>query len=167
MRNGLLAFALVSLSFFVFEIANAFPLTPDPQETPGSLCTVHHRDYSEDRYPEKIPYCTRNVSSSTKKSIYRVYGIPSHCTNRYTIDHLIPLSLGGDNSVRNLWPEHNYVKATRKDLEMKLFTAINNGQIRQREAVDRIYAAKLNPPTPQSGNDECDRLDPQADWSRF
>jgi hypothetical protein len=167
MRNGFLGLALICLSFFAADIAQAFPLTPDPQETPGSLCTVHDPDYREDRYAEKIPYCARNVSSSTKKSIYRVYGIPSRCTKRYTIDHFVPLSLGGDNSVRNLWPEHANVKATRHNLEQKLYHAINRGDITQQAAVDRIYHEKLNPPPPASGQDECDRLDPQADWSRF
>ncbi|MBX3017350.1 MAG: hypothetical protein KF767_05635 [Bdellovibrionaceae bacterium] len=164
MRKGFLVPALVCLSLFLPLLTQAYPLVPDPQLTPGFLCDVHDPDYAEDRYREKIPYCRRNVSSATKKDIYRVYGIPSRCTKRYTIDHFVPLSLGGDNSVQNLWPEHRNVKATRQNLEQKLYVQISKGQITQDEAVDSIYQHKLNPPRPVSGSDECDRLDPQANW---
>lgn len=164
MRKGFLGPALVCLSLFLSLAAHAFPPVPDPVLTPGALCEVHDPDYAEDRYHERIPYCRRNVSSATKKSIYRVYGIPSRCTNRYTIDHFVPLSLGGDNSVRNLWPEHRNVKATRHDLEQKLYNQLAQGRLTRQEAVDLIYEHKLNPPRPVSGADECDRLDPQADW---
>lgn len=164
MRKGLLGPALVFASLFIAIAVHAFPRVPDPQLTPGALCDVHDPDYSEDRYREKIPYCRRNVSSSTKRDIYRVYGIPSHCTKRYTIDHFVPLSLGGDNSLQNLWPEHKNVKATRQNLETELYQKISKGKISQSEAVDVIYQRKLNPPTPVSGLDECDRLDPQANW---
>lgn len=164
MRKGFLGPALICLSFLVTHLAHAYPLIPDPQLTPGALCDVHDPDYSGDRYRESIPYCSRNVSSATKRDIYRVYGIPSRCTKRYTIDHFVPLSLGGDNSLQNLWPEHKNVKATRKSLEQDLYNQLSKGQITQRKAVDSIYQHKLNPPRPVSGMDECDRLDPQANW---
>lgn len=167
MRNGFLAAALVYLLFLLPMVGSAFPLTPDPQRSPGALCTRSDPDYAEDRYGERIPYCQRNVSSSTKKSIYRVYGIPRHCTNRYTIDHLIPLSIGGDNSIRNLWPEHKFIKATRQNLEEKLYWAMSNGQLLQQEAVEQVLREKLNPPSPTSSSNECDLLDPQAHWDRL
>jgi len=164
MRNGFLGAAVVYLLVLVSIEVAAFPMIPDPQKTPGSICTLNHSDYKEDRYQEKIPYCRRNVSSSTKKYIYRIYGIPSHCTKRFTIDHFIPLSIGGDNSVRNLWPEHHNVKATRQNLENDLFREVQKGRMSQQTAIDHIYHEKLNPPVPVSGSDECDRLSPQANW---
>lgn len=157
MRNGFLGTAIVYLGVTISLSVGAFPVIPDPHRTPGSLCTVNHRDYQEDRYAENIPYCRRNVDSRTKKSIYRAYNIPSDCTHRYTIDHFIPLSIGGDNSVANLWPEHNFVKATRKNLEIRVFQEIRQGRISQQEAVDRIYHEKLNPARPRQGSDPCDR----------
>jgi hypothetical protein len=48
----------------------------------------------------------RNVSQSTRQKVYARYGInyvPG--SGDYEVDHLIPLELGGNNSVENLWPE--------------------------------------------------------------
>lgn len=47
----------------------------------------------------------RLVSSSTKSSVYREYGIRSHRPGQYEVDHLVSLELGGSNSIANLWPE--------------------------------------------------------------
>lgn len=47
----------------------------------------------------------RHVSQSAKDQVYRRYGVASHGPGEYEIDHLIPLDLGGSNSMRNLWPE--------------------------------------------------------------
>ena len=46
-----------------------FPLHADAALTPGIRC--QHAD--EVRYPEKIAYCERNVSSSTKRSVIKEY----------------------------------------------------------------------------------------------
>jgi hypothetical protein len=47
----------------------------------------------------------RLVSSSTKRDVYREYGIASHSPGQYEVDHLVSLELGGSNSIANLWPE--------------------------------------------------------------
>lgn len=145
-------------TIFFLNTALAYPLIPDLESSPGSLCTRNHDDYSEDRYAEKIPYCERNVSSAQKKEIYDLYEIPTKCRSRYTIDHIIPLALGGDNSPENLWPEHKLVKATRPDLEIKLFTALKNGKMKQKEAVRIILKNKFTAPEVQNGKSNCDKL---------
>jgi len=122
-----------------------YPLTPDVKETPGSVCNEDHEDFEEYRYPEQIPYCFRNVASSLKKKIYDWYGIPQNERKEYTIDHLIPLSLGGDNEDDNLWPEHKEVKALRPDLEIKLYVKLRDGKLKQRAAIDQILEAKFDP----------------------
>lgn len=132
--------------FLVSQVAFSFPKTPDRFQTPGAVCTTQHRNFKEFRYEERIPYCRRNVSSSFKKQIYRNYGVPLHCKSLYTIDHLIPLSIGGDNSEKNLWPEHKSIKKLRKNLEFKTYNRLKSGEISQRQAINIILNAKFNPP---------------------
>lgn len=122
-----------------------YPLTPDPVATPGSTCTANASDFEEYRYEEQIPYCHRNVSTKLKKEIYEFYNIEVSERKNYTIDHLIPLSIGGDNEEHNLWPEHKEVKALRPDLEWKLYVYLRDGKIRQKVAIERILKAKFNP----------------------
>jgi hypothetical protein len=51
----------------------------------------------------------RNVSRARKNYVYSRYGIttrkPYGQPGSYEIDHLIPLELGGNNAITNLWPE--------------------------------------------------------------
>jgi hypothetical protein len=122
-----------------------FPLTPGAA-TSGSLCTNNDSDFVEYRYSGQIPYCQRRVSSWDKKQIYDSYGVPERCRKEYTIDHFIPLSLGGTNKANNLWPEAKVVKHLRQNLELELFEALRAGTITQADAIATIRDAKLNPP---------------------
>ena len=160
MRLYTLALLVSSLFLLSLNQALAFPLTPNPKLTTGSLCTKADADYATDRYEEKIAYCRRNVSTQDKAQIYRAYGIPKNCWNRYTIDHFYPLSMGGSNHPDNLWPEHKYVKNTRMNLELETFQRLQNGEITQKEALDIIKSEKLHPGNPESrDSSQCDRLD--------
>jgi hypothetical protein len=47
----------------------------------------------------------RNVPSSEKRKVLRMYGIKDYGAGKYEIDHLISLELGGSNDITNLWPE--------------------------------------------------------------
>jgi hypothetical protein len=125
---------------------SSFPFTPDESLTTGSLCSSQDPDFAEYRYQEKIAYCKRSVSASDKEAVYRLYGVSKKCQKEYTIDHYIPLSVGGTNRQDNLWPEPKSIKALRKNLELELFQAVSNGRLTQSEAIQRIREAKLNPP---------------------
>lgn len=45
------------------------------------------------------------MTEATKRKVYASYGIASRRPGQYEIDHLVPLELGGSNSVANLFPE--------------------------------------------------------------
>lgn len=124
--------------------ALAYPLIPDLEITPSSVCNVRNPDFKEYRYREQIPYCGRNVSTSLKAYIYSLYQIPKKCRGNYTIDHFIPLSIGGDNSLENLWPEHKNVKAERPNLEWDIYQKLKNGVITQKKAINIIYVEKTS-----------------------
>jgi len=47
----------------------------------------------------------RNVSEDMKHQVYDEYGIVTRKTGEYEVDHIVPLELGGTNSISNLWPE--------------------------------------------------------------
>jgi hypothetical protein len=47
----------------------------------------------------------RNVPDSEKNQVYAEYGVKSHTTGQYEVDHLVSLELGGSNDISNLWPE--------------------------------------------------------------
>jgi hypothetical protein len=122
--------------------AAAFPVVPDPDLTQGDLCSRSDRDFTHLRYKQQIPYCERNVDYDRRSEIYEAYKINPKCRHRFTIDHFIPLSIGGNNSDQNLWPEHKLVKETRPYLEEEVFKAVQSGQMNQAEAIRIITEEK-------------------------
>jgi len=83
------------------DSALRFPFVPDPARTPGAALDVTAADICVSGYSKRV----RNVPAEVKRRVYTLYGVRSHEPGEYEIDHLINLSLGGSNSIRNLWPE--------------------------------------------------------------
>jgi hypothetical protein len=75
---------------------------PDRACTPGSIYPkAGRRVICVSDYAGSV----RDVSESTKTRVYRSYGIRHHAEGEYEIDHLVPLELGGSNSIANLFPQ--------------------------------------------------------------
>jgi hypothetical protein len=75
---------------------------PDPSCTPGaSLPSATVARICRPGYLKRAP----NVEQSLKDDVYAEYAIASPQRGEYEIDHLIPLALGGAESIDNLWPE--------------------------------------------------------------
>lgn len=128
------------------QAADRFPKGPNPNTTPGAICQnspIH-------RYPENIVYCERNVDTYTKNEIIKMYdeqlgySIRQMGRGDFKIDHFIPLSIGGSNSVENLWPQHKSVYAITDPLEQELSNKIVEGRIKQADAIRVVREAKLN-----------------------
>lgn len=139
MKSFLLLLALV----LTVHYAHGYPLKPDVRVSPGHMCTTSDSDFETFRYAQRIPYCTRNVSYQTKQEIYDYYKIPQAERKNYTIDHIIPLSIGGSNNKKNLWAEHKQVKATRPNLEVELYEDVRDNRMEQREAIRIIMEEKF------------------------
>ena len=76
---------------------------PDSECTPGA---VFPNVSAEQTCVAGYTKTVRSVSTSTKKQIYREYGIQyPQPFGSYEVDHFIPLTLGGSNDVANLFPE--------------------------------------------------------------
>ncbi len=75
---------------------------PDKECTPGSVfSSVTKDEICVSGYSKTV----RNVPESEKRMVYEEYGIGSHTTGEYEVDHYISLELGGSNDLANLWPE--------------------------------------------------------------
>ena len=80
-------------------ITNALP---DKACTPGAIFSSATKDVvCKSGYSSSV----RSVDETTKNAVFAEYGIVSHPTGSYEVDHLISLELGGSNDISNLWPE--------------------------------------------------------------
>jgi hypothetical protein len=111
---------------------------PDESLTPGSLCTADHLDFDGYRYAEQVPHCKRRVSKATRRLVFASYGVPTSETGSYEVDHRISLSLGGDNSVDNLWPLYQPAAREKAHFEQWLYYQLSGGEMSQAEAITAV-----------------------------
>lgn len=120
------ATAFAAVAHFRYE--HGEPLN-DLRVTPGVAFHVAVATICRSGYATRV----RDVPESEKNQVYAEYGITYHTTNRYEVDHLISLELGGSNAIDNLWPELNdhpkgYLNS--KDiLENRLHVLVCDGKV--------------------------------------
>jgi len=141
---------LTALFGLMFNFANPafamndYPLNPQPSLTPGALCTTPN-NY---RYPERIPYCNRDVSGETKDRVVKKYDVTfgyrvaSIGRQNFKIDHYIPLCMGGSNGEDNLWPQHPNVYMITDPIEPLLCEKMAKGILSQSDAIRFIKLVK-------------------------
>ena len=135
MKNKLV---ILFLLFSSVALADS-PILPDAQLTAGQT------DYNATKemvctpgYSAKV----RHVPESLKRDVFKRYGINS-TADKFQVDHLISLELGGTNDITNLWPQ-SYTNpqwnAHDKDkLENRLHKLVCYGAINIVEAQIAIY----------------------------
>lgn len=129
------------LIFFLFTMnLQAFPMIPDIDRAKTSICTKEDPDFDEFRYLEKIAHCKRRVSKRTKNEICDSYGVFNR--TGYTVDHIIPLSIGGTNHKNNLWCQNKLILSS--DYEYQLYSKLKRGKIKQVEAIRDILIYKFS-----------------------
>jgi len=111
------------------------PFLPNPAITQAAAGDLSHAILTtEATVVSKPGYAgsVRHVPGSIKHKVYLEYGILSHKSGDYEVDHLISLELGGSNDISNLWPQsyHKHWNAHMKDeLEFKLHSMVSKGQL--------------------------------------
>jgi hypothetical protein len=111
---------------------------PDSKLTPGDTFPVTVEELSQIGYSKHA----RHVSTELRREVFAEYGIPWENRNAYEADHLIPLSIGGTNSIRNLWPEplrlnvngYDLGAVTKDALEERLHWLVVSGRLDLKEA---------------------------------
>lgn len=142
-RTLTLAVALLAAPTLRAE-SDRYPTEPNESITPGELC-ARADSY---RYPERISYCERSVSTGLKNEIIRQYdsqfGYEIGRMDRadFKIDHFIPLCMGGSNTRGNLWPQHKSVFGHTDPIEQGLCQLMAEGRLSQSEAVTMIRDVK-------------------------
>jgi hypothetical protein len=122
-----LAVVLVAL-IVVANVGAEDALVPNPKLTPGKIA---QRD--KDR---------SGVTLAMERKVFARYRIPWGRRAEFKIDHLIPVELGGADSLENLWPQSLRTKpygADRKELLTEVLLArIAKGQITLGQAQEQI-----------------------------
>jgi len=115
------------LLFLLPAVALAAPL-PDPKLTPGEALPVSLQELATPGRTHR----ERNVSAKINRQVLAEYGIAHAKKGKYQFDHLIPLELGGANTLKNIWPEPTTGEwnAHRKDqLENRLHRLVISGSL--------------------------------------
>lgn len=111
---------------------------PDFACTPGAIIASSTKDQiCTSGYSSSV----RDVSQSVKNKVYAEYGITTHSSGQYEVDHFISLELGGSNDISNLWPEAAEPRPGfhEKDIvENYLHDELCSGQISLPEAQELI-----------------------------
>jgi hypothetical protein len=103
-------------------------LVPNPKLTPGKVAK---------REKDK-----RGVTMAIEQKVFARYHLPWSRRAEFKIDHLIPVELGGADTIDNLWPQSVRAKpygADRKELLTEvLLQHIAKGQITLEQAQEQI-----------------------------
>jgi hypothetical protein len=107
------------------------------------LCTEANTHFDANRqYPAdttQFAHCQRDVSTGTKKRIYKDYGITD--TYNYCIDHGISLFAGGNNEIANLWPnlKDEGGNCEKQGLETEILAKLEHGEMTTEEAQQELF----------------------------
>jgi hypothetical protein len=113
-----------------FESRAGDDLLPNPKLTPGQIA--------------RNGKARNGVAPEMERKVFDRYRIPWERRSQFKIDHLIPLELGGADSIDNLWPQSLKTKpynARRKEmLTEHLLARIARGQMTLAQAQEEIRA---------------------------
>jgi hypothetical protein len=98
---------------------------PDHACSPGAVYTdVSQAALCTPAYAAAIS--NRPFTHGTR--VFREYAIPRSQQGRYTLDHHVPLDLGGSNDISNIWPEATFLRSQKQRLDRKLHRLVCTNQ---------------------------------------
>ena len=119
MKLRLFALVLV-LTGLCLAQSSSPPMVPLSSLTPGDILTSDVNVVCVSGYSARV----RNVSAATKRQVFQAYGLVKKAGQEWEVDHLVPLSIGGSNSVRNLWPQAGFTVPLNFHVKDKLENAM-------------------------------------------
>lgn len=131
---------------------------PDPQCTPGAINPTITLEVL--RNPAFRTGCVRDcVTSAQKKStLYKLYKLPKPNDNTgqeqiCELDHLVPLEMGGADTLDNVWPQCGPARA-----------GLNSRFFKQKDAVENFLVARV-----KDGSMELATAQKEIarDWTQF
>jgi len=111
---------------------------PSSNLTPGDTLDVARDDLCGSSYTRP----SQKISVAMKSQVFDRYRI-SPGSGAYNVDHLIPASLGGSNSLKNLWPQPlsgEWTYQMKNSLERRLHKMVCSGAIALEKAQREIAA---------------------------
>jgi hypothetical protein len=128
LNHRILCAALFFLIGFAGNLRAEEAFVPKPKLTPGKVAK-HEKDQ-------------RGVTIAMEQTVFARYHLPWSRRAEFKIDHLIPVELGGADTIDNLWPQNLRAKpygADRKELLTEvLLQRIARGQITLEQAQEQI-----------------------------
>lgn len=144
MKNKLIFFTIpvILLCSLQITFAKEIPVCvvgvlPDLTCSPGAVLTTDVKTICTVGYTKTV----RDVSTPTRKKVFKEYGIPYSQHSDYEVDHIISLELGGSNDITNLYPESYTITngaRTKDKFENYLHRQICKGLMDIKEAQKEI-----------------------------
>lgn len=166
MWNKVLFFLIIFYSGHPATAQNWGSWLPNPRITPGETIEITAADLCELDY--KNP--ARKISMALKSRVFDRYRIGRDMLG-YKVDQLIPASLGGSNSMSNLWPQPlsgDWNWHRKNKLERRLRKLVCRGQLdlktaQQEIATDWVSAYKKYLSDPGQSGRSSDDIPPTFD----
>ena len=130
--NQSMNYSQASPYYTIYHSNNETIIYPNFSMTPGEVGTDNLTDICLNYYSKLLVA----VPDDTVSAVYKEYNITSHKLHEYEIDHFIPIALGGDNNLSNLWPEPKlYPGYQEKDfVQLYLRNQVCSGNLSLEEA---------------------------------
>jgi hypothetical protein len=115
MKRVVFLLLLVAGHVLAQQAPRPIPIRPDNKLTPGAIATLDVEKVCQVGYSKTV----RKTSAALKAKVFALYGLVNSPGLDFEVDHRDPLSLGGADILKNVWPQSYRTQpwnAYRKDV---------------------------------------------------